>query len=78
MDKYRVMQASRSSFYVEHFTTNLFGLFPKWRPLQTEGYMMMRTPYFPTAAEAEAFAGNHREFSSGPKLVNRSASTVAR
>ena len=71
MSEYRIMQVGRSSFYVEKFETNDFGLFPKWRALgRFEGIFPVKlVHYFPTKEEAQAYAEEHAEFSAGPKVV---------
>jgi hypothetical protein len=68
--KYRIMQAGRKCFYVEHFSTNLLGLFPKWRPLRHCVGMALEAPvYFPTLAASKAYADEHAAFGPGPKIV---------
>lgn len=67
---YRIMQAGRSSFFVEQYSRNMFGLFPKWRALThpVPGPFSM-TVYFVNQSAAEAYADEHKEFSGGPKVV---------
>lgn len=72
MDKYRVMQAGRASFYVEKYGPNLWGLFPKWRPVGRFApgpFPITMVHYFPTKADAQAYAAELVEFEGGPKMV---------
>lgn len=66
---YRVMQARRACFYVERFGPNLFGFFPKWRPLTQSIGMVEMTAYFPTKEAAADYARDHEAFLLGPKVV---------
>ena len=68
-DEYRIMQASYSSYYIERFTTNSWGLFPKWRPLQMYNFGGNVTINFTTKEQAKNYAREHHEFRNGPKVV---------
>lgn len=71
MKDYRIMQAGNTSFFVEHFTTNMWGVFLKWRPLENSIGQFSMVIYFPTKKAAERYAKEHKEFYAGPKIVSK-------
>lgn len=71
LEEYRIVETWDSGFYVQRFTTNSWGLFPKWRSVTYWGhYPVPMVHLFDTKTSAKKFIKEHRETGGWPKVVS--------